>query len=490
MVHLTSKRWLPFALAAGWALGGAAASAQTVPLTLDRFGLLVASQSRPSFAILGAGARAAGMGGAFTALADDASAASFNPAGLALLVTPEVSFAFDARERHDDHAPFTVLTSDGADRYTGSRDELASGGLNFAAFTLPFTVAERNLTVQLFTHRLVDFTFDGSRTFQQLEESGEATAAYRQRIDQDGAISTVGLAAAYQWTQRLSLGLTLAHWQGDWSFATETRETEVASGDETVLRFEQDHEWSGWNATVGLLLRYRYLNVGASTRLPFDGAYRVDSRLLASTTTPFEPESSFDGRLRWPSSYTLGLALKPTETWIVTADYAEYDWDDMVIHGLGTEDLNFFDLAPESRSTTANRGQWRFGTELTLLPGESVIGLRAGYTVEPRPERLGRSAEAANATTWALGVGWSWRGWSIDVAWQQLRSRTPLPEFVDPDAALSGELLSLADAEVSSRDQRVFVSLLYRFPSRAALGRLFHFLFVGPLDSPGGEAAD
>jgi hypothetical protein len=43
----------------------------------------------------GAGVRAAGMGGAFTAVADDASAAYWNPAGLSLLKRTEVLVTFD-----------------------------------------------------------------------------------------------------------------------------------------------------------------------------------------------------------------------------------------------------------------------------------------------------------------------------------------------------------------------------------------------------------
>ena len=44
---------------------------------------------------VGSGARALGMGGAFIAVADDATAASWNPAGLAQLTKPETSVVFD-----------------------------------------------------------------------------------------------------------------------------------------------------------------------------------------------------------------------------------------------------------------------------------------------------------------------------------------------------------------------------------------------------------
>ncbi len=44
--------------------------------------------------VQGSGARALGMGGAFLARADDATAASWNPAGLSYLRLPEVSFVW------------------------------------------------------------------------------------------------------------------------------------------------------------------------------------------------------------------------------------------------------------------------------------------------------------------------------------------------------------------------------------------------------------
>ena len=43
---------------------------------------------------VGSGARALGMGGAFIAVADDATAASWNPGGLTQLERPEISGVF------------------------------------------------------------------------------------------------------------------------------------------------------------------------------------------------------------------------------------------------------------------------------------------------------------------------------------------------------------------------------------------------------------
>ena len=79
-----SLRRVAAAFAAGCllALAGVPARAQS-PI-----GTLISQESRTTFTVEGAGARAMGLGGAFTAVADDATAVSFNPAGLAQLMDP------------------------------------------------------------------------------------------------------------------------------------------------------------------------------------------------------------------------------------------------------------------------------------------------------------------------------------------------------------------------------------------------------------------
>lgn len=464
------------------ALTASPAAAQTAP-SLDAFGLLVAEQSRPSFAVIGAGARAAGMGGAFTALADDASAASFNPAGLALLVRPEASVVVDARRQTDRYAAFEDIEAGVLERYDASRSSFDTTDLNFVSFTYPLQVAERSLTLQISYHRQIDFAFKSERRFdERIGADGETIDTIFQQIDQDGDVSTLSIAAAYQLTQRMSLGLTLSRWLGDWGFSTYTQERVVETGEEDSLRYTQDNTWRGWNATLGLLLRYRYLNVGASVRAPFDGDYQVSSGLETSFETPFEPTSRSDGTLSWPSSWTVGVALKPMETWVVTADYAEFDWDDLEIEGLGDETVNFFDLRPEAETTARHTGQWRFGTELTLFPAGEQIGLRAGYFTVPRPVPMAPPGETNSVDGYTLGVGWKHGPISVDVAYQRSDSTSLVRQFVDPETIGTGEVAAAAEAAVDTTEERLFLSFLYQFDSREALRRLGHFLFVGPLD--------
>src|SRR5882757_7644136 len=67
----------------------AAAGAGAQPVTIPRF----------DFSFSNPGARSLGFAGAFAALADDATAAYANPAGLVQLTRPEVSFEARLRRR-------------------------------------------------------------------------------------------------------------------------------------------------------------------------------------------------------------------------------------------------------------------------------------------------------------------------------------------------------------------------------------------------------
>lgn len=470
--------WLLLSVAAATPSGG-----QSEP-NLDAFGLIVAVQSRPSFAIVGAGARAAGMAGAFTAVADDASAASFNPAGLALLLTPEASLVADQFEREDSFGPFVDLENGIPETYGPSGSSFDATGLNFASFTYPLTAAGRNLSLQLSFHRAIDFTFESDRVFDE-SVAGVPAATLQQSVRQNGDVDTLTIAAAYQLTPRTSLGLTVSHWNGDWTFTTSTREAELDGDKESFLSYSQSNRWDGWNVSAGALLRYRYLNAGATVRLPFDGDFSVRSALETNFETPFEPTSRSDATLEWPGSWTLGLAFKPLETWFVTVDYAEYDWDDALLVGLADEPLNFFDLKPQGESTVHNTGQWRYGTEYTFFAGHHLLAVRGGWFDLPRPQLLSPGDEASSRRGFALGFGWKVGNVALDIAYQRSTSSALELQFVDPETIGSGIVSAQAGGSVKATDERLFLSVLYRFPSRSALNDVFHFLFVGGQDTGG-----
>ena len=96
---------------------------------------------------VGSGARALGMGGAFIGIADDATAASWNPSGLIQLEKPEVSVV-------------GAYVLNGQDFSTDSNTEIENNfnddftNLNYVSASLPFNIGNRNMVVSLNYQRL------------------------------------------------------------------------------------------------------------------------------------------------------------------------------------------------------------------------------------------------------------------------------------------------------------------------------------------------
>ena len=98
---------------------------------------------------VGSGARAIGMGGAFIGVADDATAASWNPGGLLQLERPEASIMgsyFVRFEDQDVDQPETIV--DG--------QTIKNANLNYLSGVYPFELFNRNIVVSLNYQRLFD----------------------------------------------------------------------------------------------------------------------------------------------------------------------------------------------------------------------------------------------------------------------------------------------------------------------------------------------
>ena len=102
--------------------------------------------------VVGSGARALGMGGAFIAVADDATAASWNPGGLTQLERPEISIVYDWDTFSEDF-------SSGAHPELSGDQDIRLDGINYlsVAYPIPWTVGGRNLVVSLNYQRQYDF---------------------------------------------------------------------------------------------------------------------------------------------------------------------------------------------------------------------------------------------------------------------------------------------------------------------------------------------
>src|SRR5262245_27183303 len=153
------------------------------------------------------------MGGAFLARADDATAASWNPAGLSYLRLPEVSFVYSGGDLNS-HETSQVIDPDtnvviGNDFIDDKRHGTTP---DFLAATYPVQIGSVSGSMQLSYQRQISFA--SSRTIDELSApvGGELELTRRSTITSRGGFDVLALGTGLQLTRTLRAGATLNRW--------------------------------------------------------------------------------------------------------------------------------------------------------------------------------------------------------------------------------------------------------------------------------------
>lgn len=459
------------------------ASIVSTPLCADQtpFGLIIAQQLRNSFTLVGSGARAAGMGNTFTAVADDATAASFNPAGLAQLVEPEASVVVDYLSLQDRHLNFLSLDQAPVLKLSDTKVDFRNTSFNFLSVTVPFKMASRQFSVQFSTQKVVDFSYRGDREFKEIDPVADVINILDQDSRQGGDIRVYSASLAAETTHRMLLGMTLNRWIGNWDFTSINAETFQNQPVKEYLTYSQQNALRGWNFDLGMLLRYKYLNVGLRYRTSFTADFNFDAQIDTNIETPFRPSPHTATKLQWPSTLSVGLALKPTDRLLIAADFGRTDWSKMTfaLPDGGTR-INFFDLLAKNKTLSTVSNDWHAGTEYLFLAGSAVIPVRAGWLREPQPGPDGLTGERIIATGFSAGGGIKVGWFAFDVAYQRKSSTTHISLFSEPDQIATGNLTSSSVGDLKRIDNRFHLSFIIQMPKSSGIRDLFHFIFVGP----------
>ncbi|MBN2569006.1 MAG: outer membrane protein transport protein [Deltaproteobacteria bacterium] len=273
------------------------------------------------------GARANAMGGAFQAVADDATAAFANPAGLIVLKQPE----FAAEYKYSNVTTVTYDYPDGFEReFTNS-----VSGMDFASFSYPI----KNANITIFRHELVNS--DSTWTDHQ----GAGTAAMSEYFSKIKII-TYGVAGAYKLSNTFSLGLTVGLNELDYQMYINTPPTSPTyttkwGGDGTAENFTASALWSPHRLfNLGVVYRYgpkfKYINTtenadiyGNTSINHFEDTFKVPDVLgVGISSRPFEGLTlSLDCNYIWYSQFMKDVKYRDGETAVTTPSFTAYASD-------------------------------------------------------------------------------------------------------------------------------------------------------------------
>jgi long-subunit fatty acid transport protein len=314
---------------------------------------------------LGVGARAMGMGGAFVAVADDATAASWNPAGLAFLIRPEVSLVADWTTSALATSDFVDTTPNpdapGQTRRVPGTDEGKGSGLSFLSVAYPLKTLGRRVTLQLSYQRQVRplsadlFSRDetGAVPAQDAPFIPDFSTERRTHVASGGGVDNLSFGFGAALSETVFVGATVNYWFGSPTAERRTA-TRVASlpgrGDPQVFTdlvetTTETQRISSLSANLGLLYRpVSWLTLGAVYRSGWVG--RANASYATARTgidtvlyTPPGGEAEYrtqrvdwagqteaSGSLAWPASYGFGAAFRPMSTLVLSLDFTRQEW--------------------------------------------------------------------------------------------------------------------------------------------------------------------
>lgn len=319
--------------------------------------------------ISGAGARAAGMGGAFIGVADDATAITWNPAGLTQLYRPEVSLvARFIAENYKYESSY----------YDGSVDNQSHFIVNFASAAYP--LMDGRIVAAIAFQKQLDW-------YSGWESDEDETA--------DGGANTIIPGIAVRVLPILSIGFSTNIWMGN----------SVKETSDFYYGFEDNIErtitFSGFNLAFGLMADLNNLQnpipfkMGMMMKTPFDLGVEVDA--------DYEnyPDLHYKNTVDMPMMMGFGVSLRIGDNLTVSTDYE--------IRAYGNSKINY-DLGGTSNlsDNETNLNQIRVGAEYLIVSDFAVIPLRVGFKTVPTLRANGEGpSDNWDFTDQVVGTGFS-----------------------------------------------------------------------------------
>jgi long-chain fatty acid transport protein len=386
----------------------------SVPLALLLF--FAAVPAFPSgFQINTQGARAMGMGLAFTAVANDPSAIFYNPAGLGWQKHFEVEVGASGLTKVQ--GDFT-----GENPYPGSSDVEKEHKTTFVLPTLyvvaPLT-SEINLGLGIFSQYGLGFRWDNAETF-----SGRFVA-------QNAVIQTVDLNPVLSFQATPAIAIAVG---ADYRFSKvqlERNQAAINPFTNSVVdvahiklnsTLTDNHAW-GWNA--GVMVR-------PIPQLSFGAAYRSKIKVDYNGSATFQQRltgnAQFDGivasqlpqgshpvttSIDFPASLNLGAALTLPGDFTVSGEADWTEWDSFKSLDILFPDLVGRDL--HRPTLWKNSWAYRVGLEKKF----SSFALRAGYYRDKTPQPVSNAGPILadnDRDAFALGFGYGNDRWGVDVS--------------------------------------------------------------------------
>ena len=380
------------------------------------------------FDILPPGARSLGLGGAFAAVADDATAAEANPAGQTILTRPEISIHgrnadYELQVFDPNYFDGQVFGSQGPGPFTGYED--SNTKLSFASVVYPIN---DRFVVSGYYHNAGAFEAESSITSLNTQFIDTYIADTSIDVESD----SFGLSGAFRVNDLISVGASVKYAKidltqvvtssildfSDIEFAAPNPVAAAALINEVdAIRSTTRSDDSDLTFNVGVLFNPNGTVSGAlvykdggtfdvDTALDYINIFQCNGAPNCNIPNTDEVTAILRGNpeLELPDIVTVGVAARPTDTWLLSLQIDRIDYGNLP--PVSSRSLIFG--VPVDAEQIGAEISVHGGVEKTLLFDTPVLGmsqlaLRAGAFSDR--DHDGYPQIDTIDTHWTLGVG-------------------------------------------------------------------------------------
>jgi long-chain fatty acid transport protein len=393
--------------------------------------LLVASPAYPSgFQLMSQGARAAGMGLAFSAVADDPTAVFYNPAGLSWQDTTEVSIGGSLVSR---------LTGEfqGSNPYPGpvtEHEQKQSFFLPTVYANIPVIANKINVGFGVYAPYGLGFRWQNAEVFTGTPGSSPVSTSESfsgRFVAQNTFIETLDLnpVASFRVLPELALAVGL-----DFRFSKVMLEQNQAAinpftnsiVDVAHVKLNSDlTDNHGWGFNAGLMFKpvdtisvgvgyHSHITVDYSGTATFkqrpSGNAALDA--IVASELPAGSESATT-TIKFPANLNLGIAVRPMPALTIAAQADWTEWSTFK-----SLDIVFADPALSIHRQNDWKDAWAYrgGVEYKVT---TEMAVRAGYYYDKTPQPaadVGPLLADSTRDAFTFGFGYNTERWGVDIA--------------------------------------------------------------------------
>ena len=307
------------------------------------------------------GPRASAMGGAYTAIANDATALSWNTAGL-----PEIK---ETRSFISSSLVFGDLEitppqqSANNKTYRASRAE--SFSLEYIGFIIPLPLEKTNVVSSVAVRNLADLNDEYTISTVDNGTNSSVDSTFKSR----GGLFTLSAGLGVEVIKDLSLGTSLNFISGKKDFRRQASTNVSNNKIENWTSWE--NKYSGFSIDFGVFWRAsNILCLGSKMTFP----HKINFTDVSYTGSDNNKrELNADIYLKRPISFSYGLALQPARNLILAFDFNQRPWRKVI--------LNMGDH--ENDRVYENAHSFHIGAQYTLVGKNYLLPWRIGFYTEP-----------------------------------------------------------------------------------------------------------